>query len=101
MPTYIVLADGYADIEQASEVLDGVDGDADTVERNKQIIDALGGELLDMYYTGGPYDAAFVVEFPDQDSLLDARHRALALGVDDLTVLDAVNYEDADALVAE
>lgn len=96
MPTYLILSNGLAGEEAVTdkEAREGLS----PVELNQSRVEELGGELLDMYYTADEYDAALVVEFPDQETMLRARHVGLEL-VDDITVLDAVHYEDVDTLM--
>lgn len=98
MPTYLVLSKGLAGTEAVTD--EEASGGASPVELNQARVEELGGELLDLYYTSDEYDAAMIIEFPDQETMLRARHAGLEL-VDDLKILDAVHYEDVDNLIKE
>lgn len=93
MPTYLVLSEGLAGEEAVTDT--EANRGASPVELNKSRVEELGGELIDLYYTSDEYDAAMIIEFPDQETMLRARHAGLEL-VDDLTIMDAVHYEDVD-----
>lgn len=92
MPTYLVLVNGSVAPDAVDRL--GIDREASVTEVNRQIVEHLGGELRDVYYTNGAYDVATVVDFPDQETVIRARQRVLGMGVDDVTVLDAVHSED-------
>jgi uncharacterized protein with GYD domain len=58
----------------------GIKGVKDTVKRAEtatQLAEKLGGHLVNIYWTQGPYDLVAIAEFPDEDS---AQSFALALG---------------------
>lgn len=62
MPTYISLVN-WTD--------QGIKGFKDTVERSQAAAEAatsMGGRLIDVYWTVGPYDLVIVAEFPDDQT---------------------------------
>lgn len=62
MPTYVQLLDlteqGVENIEESPE----------RVEEAKELIESLGGEFKDFYYTFGQYDAVGIADFPDDET---------------------------------
>lgn len=95
MPTYLILMNGRIDPDVRGEL--GIYEDATIADANRHAVEHLGGELRDYYYyTEGPYDAALVVDYPDQETAIRARHQALGMGIDEIVSLDAVHHEDVD-----
>lgn len=94
MPTKLVLINGQIDPDVRGEL--GIDEDATIADANRHAVEHLGGELREYYYTEGPYDAAAVVDFPDQETHIRARHQVLGMGIEEIVTLDAVHHEDVD-----
>ena len=73
MPHYVVLMDftqrGIEDVEHGPE----------RIEAGRQMVESMGGELLDIYVTMGAHDYVAIVDAPDDDA---AARMALALGKD-------------------
>lgn len=62
MPTYVQMLNfteqGVENIEESTE----------RVEEAKELLESMGGEFRDFYYTLGQYDAIGIADFPDDET---------------------------------
>lgn len=69
MATYVTLwnytQDGIEDVTDSP----------DRVERGKEIVESVGGEVKDVYLTFGRYDMVTVAEFPSDEAAAKAQLR--------------------------
>lgn len=69
MPRYMVFTRAPAD---AAEFELEIDADASLTERNEQMMESVGLQLVDLYYLTGKYWAVGVVEAPDDRTVARA-----------------------------
>lgn len=53
---------------------------SDVTQRNKALVEALGGKVVGAWFAFGDYDVIMVVEFPDNVSVAAAAITAIAAG---------------------
>jgi uncharacterized protein with GYD domain len=74
MATYITLAN-FTD--------QGIRSYKDSPKRGKgfaEMVEAMGGKVVDMYWTMGSYDLVAITQFPDDETATAAALRTAALG---------------------
>lgn len=91
MPTYIVLHEFSKENVQNMEAQQ---------EAGMKSLEAVGGELRDLYLTFGQYDAVGIVDFPDDQAaaewlLTQAKEAGLST-----ETLKAIPMDEADDIVA-
>jgi uncharacterized protein with GYD domain len=82
----------------------GVRGYADTVKRAEAAADMfakLGGRMVEVYWTLGPYDIVVVSEFPDDETATAAALRTSAQGNVRTTTMRAFDRGEVGAIVAK
>lgn len=80
----------------------GVRGYTDTVKRADAAADLfarLGGKMVEVYWTLGPYDIVVVSEFPDDETATAAALRTSALGNVRTTTMRAFDRMEVGAIV--
>ncbi|MDX2707041.1 GYD domain-containing protein [Streptomyces sp. PA03-6a] len=95
MPLYITLL-SWTD--------QGIRAYADTADRADAFGDALrhvGGRLVDIYWTVGPYDLVAVVEAPDDETAAAALLRLGAIGNIRSTTLRAFGRDEVEGIIAK
>ncbi|MFC7204862.1 GYD domain-containing protein [Haloferax namakaokahaiae] len=94
MPTYITLYNYTQEgIEHIDESPDRLDGFIDLVE-------SMGGELIEYYLTMGEYDVITITEFPDDDAAAKALLRNAQAGAGTAQTLKAWPEADYRELIA-
>jgi uncharacterized protein with GYD domain len=74
----------------------------DTVDREqmfRNMIEGLGGNLKDAYWTIGPYDIVAVAEAPDDETMTAMALQAGALGNIRTTTLRAFNRDEMAGII--
>ncbi|WP_326652590.1 MULTISPECIES: GYD domain-containing protein [unclassified Streptomyces] len=95
MPTYVTLLN-WTD--------QGVRGYKDTPQRAEAFAAAaqrLGAEVLNIYWTVGPYDLVAVVEAPDDETATAALLQVGGVGNVRTTTLRAFGREEMDRIIAK
>lgn len=95
MPTYVQLLNfteqGVENIEESPE----------WVEEAKELIESLGGEFIDFYYTLGQYDAIGIADFPDDETYTQFALAVNQQGNATTESLKGFSLEEFDELVDE
>lgn len=95
MPTYVQLLNlteqGVQNIEESPE----------RVEEAKDLIESVGGEFKDFYYTLGQYDAIGIAEFPDDETYTQFALAINQEGNATTESLKAFSLEEFDELVED
>lgn len=95
MPTYVQLLNfteqGVENIEESPE----------RVEEAKELIESLGGEFIDFYYTLGQYDAIGIADFPDDETYTQFALAVNQQGNATTESLKGFSLEEFDELVDE
>lgn len=95
MPTYISLINWT---EQ------GVKNYRDTTKRAKDFAEAVenvGGRVVDLWWTVGPYDIVTVVEAPDEETAVAALLQVGAKGNVRTTTMTAFDRKAVDRIIAK
>jgi uncharacterized protein with GYD domain len=95
MPTYVTLLN-WTD--------QGIRNYGETTQRSAAFataLEALGGQLVNMYWTVGPYDLVAVVEAPDDEAATAALLQVGGLGNVRSTTLRAFDRDEIDRIVAK
>lgn len=95
MPTYVQLLNlteqGVQNIEESPE----------RVEEAKDLIESVGGEFKDFYYTLGQYDAIGIADFPDDETYTQFALAINQEGNATTESLKAFSLEEFDGLVED
>lgn len=95
VPTYITLLN-WTD--------QGIRAFKDTAKRSEAFgaaLQKLGGKLVAVYWTVGPYDLVAIVEAPDDESATAALLQVGALGNVRSTTLRAFGRDEVDGIIAK
>ena len=95
MPTYVTLLN-WTD--------QGIRNYKDTARRAEAFgsaVQTLGGKLLNVYWTVGPYDLVAVVEAPDDETATAALLQLGEVGNVRTTTLRAFGREEMDSIIAK
>ena len=96
MPTYIHL------MELGRENLETMEHSPKRREAARELVESLGGEIHEIYYTLGRYDAVSVVEYPDPGAAARATIRFRGAGNTSVETLPAFTEDEWDeAVVSE
>jgi uncharacterized protein with GYD domain len=94
MPTYVSL------IKWTDQGIRDVKGTVDRGEQNRQAIEAVGGRVVGVWWTQGPYDLVAVTEWPDEDSAMAFLLRMGMAGTTRTETLRAFGAEDMRRILA-
>lgn len=94
MPTYIGL------INYTQHGIEQMDASPDRLEDAKALAESKGGEITDFYLTLGQYDAAYVAEFPDDESYTQFALNVAGEGAVGTETLKAFTEEEYRELIA-
>lgn len=95
MPTYVQL------LEFTEQGVENIEESPDRVEEAKELIESLGGEFRDFYYTFGRYDAIGVADFPDDEAYARFALAVNRQGNATTESLKAFSLEEFDGLVED
>ncbi|WP_440989708.1 GYD domain-containing protein [Haloarchaeobius baliensis] len=94
MPTYITLWD------YTQEGIESIEDSPERLDRAKQVMESVGGELHGFYLTMGEHDIVTVAEFPDDDAAAKALLRISQSGNVSSETMKAWPEEDYRDLIA-
>jgi len=66
MPTFISL------VNYTAEGVQNMDESPDRLDAAREVVESMGGELLEFYLTMGQYDAVAIMELPDAETATQA-----------------------------
>ena len=93
MPTYITL------VNWTDEGIRNVTGTVERTERVEQLAQKHGGQLVQTYWTVGPYDIVAIAEAPDDESATAFLLELGTLGTVRTTTLRAYNREEMSGII--
>ena len=76
-------------------------GTVDRTNNAESAIEKMGGKLLSVYWTLGPYDLVSVAEFPDDETATAFSLKLAALGNARVTTLRAFDREEMTGIIAK
>jgi uncharacterized protein with GYD domain len=88
VPRYIVL------MNWTEEGVKNVKGTVERSERGREAFKALGVDLVDVYWTVGPYDSLSIVDAPDDERLSAALLAAAGQGTFRTTTMRAFTADE-------
>lgn len=83
---------------------EGIRNYKDTMERADAIAalaKRLGGELVDVYWTVGPYDSVAILDFPDDEAGTAAALKVGSMGSIRTTTMRAFNRAEMSRIIAK
>lgn len=97
MPTFITLTN-YT--QRGLETLAELDSD-EFLQQSRSVVEEHGGELQDVYFTLGQYDAIVVTEFPDADTATRALLNILKDGIAETETLRAFTEAETRDIIGD
>jgi len=94
MPTFISL------VEYTAEGVQHMDESPDRLDDAREVVESMGGELLEFYLTMGQYDAVVVMELPDAKTATQAGITIAGAGAVRTETLRAFPEDDYRELIA-
>ena len=95
MPTYITL------VNWTKQGIEQVDESPGRLDKAKELIESVGGEMTDFYLTFGQYDLVAITEFPDDDTAAKALLRIAQQGNVSTETLKAWSEDEYRELLAD
>lgn len=95
MPTYVQL------IKLTEQGVKNIEEGPERVEEAKELIESLGGEFKDFYYTLGQYDAIGIADFPDDETYTQFALAVNKRGNGTTESLKAFSLEEFDGLLED
>ncbi len=93
MPLYVIL------MNLTDEGLKGIKESPKRVKKAKEMVESVGGEIIELLYTDGPYDLVGIIDFPDEKTGFQTKLGYESQGAGRITTMRAFSTKEAAEMI--